>query len=182
MIPAHEIGEEIGEGPAGATRHLYPASAMVGDYLRAAAGLLPSGAIIATEPLGAVAATVVGGFAAIFAVFGLRTVLRHGTSLEMTDTELCARGVQRRTIAWAELDRMKLAYYSTRRDRKSGWMQLELGAGGARVCLDSRIAGFDRLVRRAAAVAAVRGIALNEATVANLEALGVGLPEPGAGR
>ena len=45
---------------------------------------------------------------------------------------------------------MKLAYYSTRRDRKSGWMQLELGAGGARVRLDSRIAGFDRLVRRAA--------------------------------
>ncbi len=182
MTPAQEIGEEVGEGPAGTTRHIYPASAMVGDYLRAAAGLLPTGAVIVAEPVGTVAATVLGGFAAIFAVFGLRTVLRHGTSLEMTDAELRAHGAWRRTIAWAELDRMKLAYYSTRRDRKSGWMQLELGAGGARVRLDSRIAGFDRLVRRAAAVAAARGIALNEATVANLAALGIDLPEPGAGR
>ena len=38
--------------------------------------------------------------------------------------------------------------------------------------LDSRIDGFDQVVRRAAEAAAARGIALNEATVANLEALG----------
>ena len=182
MTPAHEIGDEVGEEIGGATRHIYPASAMVGDYLRAAAGLVPTGAVFATAPVGAVAATVLGSFAAIFAVFGLRTVLRHGTSLEMTDTELRAQGAWRRTIAWAELDRMKLAYYSTRRDRRSGWMQLELGAGGTRVTLDSRIAGFDRLVQRATEVAAERAIALNEATLANLEALGVRLPEPGAGR
>lgn len=174
--------EEPDEGPAGVTRHSYPASAMIGDYLRAAAGLVPAGALFATVSVGAVSATMLGGLAAIFAVFGLRTVLRHGTSLEMTEAELRARGVWRRTIAWAELDRMKLAYYSTRRDRKSGWMQLELGARGTRVSLDSRIAGFDRLVRRAAAMAAARGIALSEATVANLEALGVRLPELGAPR
>jgi hypothetical protein len=72
---------------------------------------------------------------------------------------------------------MRLAYYSTRRDRRSGWMQLELGAGGARVRLDSRIEGFDQVVRHAAAVAAAHGLALNEATFANLEALGIRLPE-----
>jgi hypothetical protein len=166
------------EHPAGTTRHIYPASAMVGDYLRAAAGLVPTGVLFATVPIGAVAATVLGGFAAIFAIFGLRTVLRHGTSIEMTDTGLRADGVSRRSIAWDELDRMKLAYYSTRRDRRAGWMQLELGAGGTRLHLDSRIAGFDRVVCRAAEAAADRGLALNEATVGNLEALGVRLPEP----
>lgn len=174
--------DDDGEDAAGTTRHIYPASAMVGDYLRAAAGLVPTGAVFATEPVGAVAAAVLGGFAAIFGIFGLRTALRHGTSLEMTDAELRAHGVWRCTIAWAELDRMKLAYYSTRRDRRSGWMQLELGAGGARVRLDSRIAGFDQLVRRAAEVAAARGVALNDATAANLEAIGIRLPEPGAWR
>lgn len=182
MIPARELGEAIGDGAEATTHHVYPASAMVGDYLRAAAGVVPAGAVIATEPVGAVAATVLGAVAAIFAVFGLRTLQRHATSLEMTDVELRARGAQRRTIAWAELDRVKLAYYSTRRDRKSGWMQLELGAGSARVSLDSRIAGFDRLVERAAAVAEIRGIPLNEATSANLEALGIVAPERGAGR
>jgi hypothetical protein len=176
MSPLDDIGEEFG----GASRHIYPASAMIGDYLRTAAGLVPTGAVFATTPVGTVGAAVLGGFAAIFAVFGLRTVLRHGTRLEMTETELRAQGARRCTILWAELDRMKLAYYSTRRDRRSGWMQLELGAGRARVRLDSRIEGFDQLVRRAAAVAASRGIALNEATFANLESLGIRLPEPGA--
>ncbi len=170
--------EEMDE--AGTTRHVYPASAMLGDYLRAAAGLVPTAVLFATVPVGAVAATVLGGFAVIFGVFGLRTVLRHGTSLEMTDTELRAQGAWRSSIAWAEIDRMKLAYYSTRRDRKSGWMQLELGAGGTRVSLDSRIAGFERLVQRAAAEATARGVALNEATLANLQALGIRLPERGA--
>lgn len=170
------------EGPTGTTRHVYPATAMVGDYLRAAAGLVPTGVVFATEPVGTVAATVLGSFAAVFGIFGLRTVLRHGTRLEMTDTELRAFGAWSCTIVWAKLDRMKLSYYSTRRDRRSGWMQLELGAGGARVRLDSRIVGFDRLVRRAAEVAATRGIVLNEATLANLEALGIRLPEPGAPR
>src|SRR6266496_2070210 len=172
--------EGFEEEPSSASRHVYPATAMVGDYLRAAAGLVPTGVVFATEPVGTVAATVLGGFAAVFGIFGLRTVLRHGTSLEMSDTELRAHGACSRRISWSELDRMKLTYYSTRRDRRSGWMQLELGAAGSRVRLDSRIAGFDRLVRRAAEVAAARGIALNEATLDNLNALGIRLPELGA--
>jgi hypothetical protein len=174
--------EEACGGGAGPTRHVYPASAMVGDYLRAAAGVVPAGVLFATVPVGTVAAAVLGSFAALFAVFGLRTVVRHATRLKMSDSELRAVGAWRNTIPWAELDRMKLAYYSTSRDRRSGWMQLELGAGGARVRLDSRIDRFDRLVSRAAAVAAARGIALNEATLANLQALGIKLSEAGAPR
>lgn len=158
---------------AESSRHVYPMSAMIGDYARAAAGLLPSGALLVAVPLGNVAAVILGGFAAIFAIFGLRTALRHGTSLEMTAAGLRAYGLSRRTIAWSELDRVKLAYYSTRRDRKAGWMQLELGSAGARLGIDSRIGGFDRLVRRAAEAAAGRGIELSDATAANLEALGV---------
>ena len=174
--------EEVVEAEAGTTRHAYPATAMVGDYLRAAAGLVPTGVVFATEPVGTVAATVLGGFAAVFGIFGLRTVLRHGTSLEMSDTELRAYGACSRRISWSELDRMKLTYYSTRRDRRSGWMQLELGAAGSTVKLDSRIAGFDHLVRRAAEVAAERGVEFNEATHDNLQALGIRLPELGARR
>jgi hypothetical protein len=178
MMPLDEVGEDS----AGTTWHVYPASAMVGDYLRAAAGVVPVGVLFATVPVGTVAATVLGSFAALFGVFGLRTLLRHGTSLEMSDTELRARGAWRRIITWAELDLMKLAYYSTSRDRRGGWMQLELGAGGARVKLDSRIDGFDQLVWRAAEVAATRGVALSDATMANLQALGITLPEAGARR
>jgi hypothetical protein len=174
--------EAVEEAAAGTTRHVYPATAMIGDYLRAAAGLVPTGVVFATEPVGTVAATVLGSFAAVFGVFGLRTALRHRTSLEMSDTELRAYGALRCRISWAELDRVKLSYYSTRRDRRSGWMQLELRAGGSRVRLDSRIAGFDRLVQRAAEVAAMRGVLLSDATLDNLQALGIRLPELGAQR
>jgi hypothetical protein len=176
MSPLDDVGDHIG----GATRHVYPASAMIGDYLRAAAGLVPAGAVFVVAPVGMVATVVLGSFATIFALFGLRTMLRHGSRIEMSDSELREEGIRFRAIAWAELDRMKLAYYSTRRDRKAGWMQLELGAGSARVRLDSRIEGFDQLVRRAAEAAGARSIALNDATLANLEALGIRVAPRGA--
>lgn len=161
----------------GTSRHAYPASAMVGDYLRAAIGLVPAGVLLATVPVSSAAAALLGLCAAIFGVFGARTALRHGTSLELSEAELRAHGATRRTIVWAKLDRMRLAYYSTRRDRKSGWMQLQLGAGAARVNLDSRIDGFERLVERAARAAASRDLALSDATLANLDALGIKVPE-----
>ena len=76
---------------------------------------------------------------------------------------------------------MTLVYYSTRRDRRDGWMQLELRSGWKKVCLDSRIEGFADLVSRSASAAKVRGLTLNAATSANLAALGASLhTEPGA--
>jgi hypothetical protein len=163
--------------PNDVTRFGYPASAMAGDYLRAAAGLAPTTLILATVSVGSVAGVVLGGFAAIFGVFAIRTALRHGTSLEVSDTELRATGLRPATIPWDRLDRMKLAYYSTRRDRKSGWMQLELGAGRARLSLDSRLDGFEQVVRQAARAAAARDLELSAATAANLQALGVRAPD-----
>jgi hypothetical protein len=176
------IHEQAPEAQEGASRHLYPASAMIGDYLRAAAGLVPAGAIFATMPVAPVPATVLGSFAIVFGIFGLRTALRHNTSIEMTDTEIRAHGVVangliERTIAWAELDRLRLSYFSTRRDRKSGWMQLELAGRGVKLSLDSRIAGFGEVVRRAADAAYERQLQVSESTAANLEALGVRVPE-----
>ena len=155
------------------TSYAYPTSAMYGDYLRAAAGLVPTAAILTTMPVGMVAATVMSGFVALFAVFGLRTILRHGTRFEMTGSALRASGLRRTSIAWGELDRMTLAYYSTRRDRRDGWMQLELRSGGSRIRLDSRIEGFGELVEKSARAAETRGLQLNAATAANLAALGV---------
>jgi hypothetical protein len=155
------------------TRYAYPTSAMLGDYVRSAAGLVPVLALLVLTQVGAVGAVILSGFAALFAVFGIRTALRHGTRLEVSEEGLAASGLWRAAIAWAELDRMKLAYYSTRRDRREGWMQLELRAGWTTLRLDSRIDGFAELVARAARAAAARGLALNETTVVNLQALGI---------
>lgn len=155
------------------TTHAYPSSAMLGDYLRAAAGLVPTAVILAFAPLGAAGASIVGGLALLFAVFGLRTALRHCTRFEISETGLAALGPFAAAIRWTELDRIRLAYYSTRRDRRDGWMQLDLRAGSATLRLDSRIDGFVELVERAALAAAARDLALSPATASNLEALGI---------
>jgi hypothetical protein len=161
----------------GPSWHGYPASAMIGDYVRAATGLVPAGAIFATTSVAPVAAVLLGGFAAVFGIFGLRTALRHNSRIELSDIGIRSFGLVERRIAWADLDRLKLSYYSTRRDRKSGWMQLELGGGGIRLSLDSRLDGFGEIVRRAADAACDQRLQISESTAANLEALGVRVPE-----
>jgi hypothetical protein len=170
-MTAMMVAEET--GAAGASHHAYPTAAMIGDYLRSAAGLVPTAALFATVPIGTVPGVILGGFGAVFAVFGARTVMRHRTRIEMTHTGLRASGIRPRALRWAELDRLRLAYYSIRRDKRSGWMQLELGAGTTKLSLDSRLDGFDQVVRRAAEAATERGIELSEATATNLEALGI---------
>jgi hypothetical protein len=164
-------------GAPDAVYFTYPTSAMLGDYLRAAAGLVPSALIFATVSVGSFSGIVIGLFAAIFGAFAIRTALRHGTRIEVTEAGVRALGFRRAAIDWTSLDRMKLAYYSTRRDRKSGWMQLQLGAGRARLSLDSRLDGFDQVVRHAATAAAARQLDLSEATAANLQALNIRIPE-----
>ena len=158
------------------TRHVYPSSAMIGDYVRAAAGFVPVAAVLALAAAGPVATGILSGLAALFALFGLRTALRHATQIVATETGLAASGPLSATIRWAEIDRMKLAYYSTRRDRRDGWLQLELRAGVSTIRLDSRIGGFNELVERAAFAAAARGVELSAATIANLEALRIRTP------
>ena len=157
------------------TRHVYPTPAMLGDYARAAAGLLPILAIVAITPVGAVGTLVLGGFAALFAAFGIRTAVRHASRLELTESVLRACGLLRTSISWRELDRLKLAYYSTRRDGQGGWMQLELRSGSSTLRLDSRVEGFANVVKASARAAEARGLSLSAATVTNLRALGVEL-------
>ncbi|MGH7047888.1 MAG: hypothetical protein ACREE2_16030 [Stellaceae bacterium] len=163
------------------SQHAYPGSAMLGDYLRTAAGLVPTAAILALAPLGAIGAAFLGALAALFSLFGVRTALRHGSRVETTDTKIAASGPFGATIRWTELDRVRLAYYSTRRDRRDGWMQLELRSGWRAIRLDSRIEGFRELVERAAIAAAARGLKLSPATAANFEALGIRSPALRAG-
>jgi hypothetical protein len=158
------------------TRHAYPGSAMIGDYLRAGAGFVPAMAMLICAPVGPVGTGILAGFAALFGVFGLRTALRHVTQIEASETGLSASGPFAATIPWAEIDRIKLAYYSTRRDRRDGWMQLELRARAASLRLDSRIEGFNALVERSARAAAARGVEISAATAVNLDALGIRNP------
>ena len=157
----------------GESRHRYPARAVMLDYLYSGLGMLltlgPLGLAASAGP----AAWVLGGLGALFAVYGVRTVLRHRTCLRLSEEGLVVEGLLRRHLPWARLTRCTLGYYATRRHRDRGWMQLTLKAGGRRLRIDSQIEGFDRIVRRAVHAAAGCGIALDRTTQENLRALGI---------
>jgi len=153
--------------------HRYAVSSLIFDYLRAGVGLaMTAGPLLFADP-SATAAYVLAALALLFAIYGGRTVARQMTTIEHT-----ASGLQRQRpgyadLAWSELAGVSLRYYSTRRDRRKGWMQLRLrGAANQRIHIDSTLGGFEEIAVAAARAARARGIELDEATRGNLAALG----------
>jgi hypothetical protein len=113
-------------------------------------------------------------------VFGGHTLIRHRARVEMSDSGIVLFGFRQVSLAWEALRSVQLNYYATKSDRAGGWMQLTLKGDGprrAKIKVDSSLEGFDELVRRAAQEAAAKAITVSEATRANLEAMGVSLPE-----
>jgi hypothetical protein len=107
-------------------------------------------------------------------VFLARTALRHHTRYVLGPDTLCADGPAGTLVEWNRLDRLKLSYFSTKRDRSDGWMQLSIGsAGGRAVKLDSSLDGFHDVVERAARAAETAGLPLSDTTRANLKAMGI---------
>jgi hypothetical protein len=155
------------------TIHAYPLDALVGDYARAAAGLaLSAGPLAALRP-GPLVSLILGGLALLFAAFLVRTLLRHLTRLELFDDRIVRAAPVPAAIPWDDLAAVKLRYYTTHRDGRDGWLHLVLGGAHRRIAMDSRLAGFDAILRRAAREAGRRHLALGPATAANFAALGL---------
>ncbi|MBX9945556.1 MAG: hypothetical protein K2Y40_15845 [Reyranella sp.] len=152
----------------------YPRQILWADYMRAAAGVLLCGApLLFLDVNRWLAYVLVAGFA-LFALFFVRTALRHRTRYVLGPDTLCADGPAGTLVEWGRLDRMKLSYFSTKRDRSDGWMQLSIGStGGRTVRLDSSIEGFHDIVERAARAAEAGNVDLSETTRANLRAMGI---------
>ncbi len=160
------------------TRHHYPWPALRADYLRAGAGLALTGAPLFAIPYGTTASVILGVLAALFLALGLRTGLRHASRFESDDAEVCRTGpvlplYPARRVAWDGIARLRLRFFSTRRDRTGGWMQLTVGDGAGALSFDSSLDGFEAIARRAAAAAGRNELPLNDATRTNLAALGI---------
>ena len=160
-------------GDAGESRHRYPLRAVLLDYLYAGLGLLFTLGPLAAAAAAGPAAWVLGGLAALFAVYGARTLLRQRTRFIVSADGLTVDGLVRRHLPWEGLTRCTLGYYSTRRNREGGWMQLTLRTRCRRLRIDSQIAGFASIVACAACAAAGNGVAFDRTTAENLRALGI---------
>jgi hypothetical protein len=164
--------------------HRYPTRALVGDYARAGAGLaMTLGPLLLVTP-GPVMIAALGGVGTLFLVFGVRTWRRQMTRIEVTEDGIAAEAtggrLRRTVISWRDLSGLKLKYYSTRRDRREGWLQMSLKADNRMVRLDSSLDDFLAVARRAAEAARLNGLRLSPATIGNLGALGIAIPaDPG---
>lgn len=158
--------------------HRYSPASLRADYVRAGVGLALSGGplvVVASHP---VATWILGGLAALFVLFGLRTALRQAVRYHVTDESIARAGVPTLGIgaarlSWSQLTKVRLRYYSTRRGRDGGWMQLILKAGRDTLRIESSLEGFDAIAAVAARAAERRGLEPDPATLNNFTALGI---------
>ncbi|MFQ5786220.1 MAG: hypothetical protein ACE5H8_15545 [Alphaproteobacteria bacterium] len=157
--------------------HRYPARALTGDYLRAAAGATLTLGPLVLVSVAPVLVYILGTIGTLFLVFGARTLLRQIACVEVSAEELRVGGMLPVVLRWQDLNGMTLSYFSTQRDRRSGWMQLKLKGGHRTLRFDSSLEDFPVLAREASAAAQANRVALSSSTLANLTALGIA---PGA--
>jgi hypothetical protein len=152
----------------------YPQKTLVADYTRAATGVVLCGApLLLLDVNRWLVVLLLAGFA-LFALFLARTALRHRTRYVLGPDTLCADGPAGAMVEWNRLDRLKLSYFSTKRDRSDGWMQLSVGSTGSRLIkVDSALEGFHDIVERAAQAAEATGAPLSDSTRANLRSMGI---------
>jgi hypothetical protein len=153
------------------------------DLLRACAGLVLTLAPLAVAHDSQVAEIILGGLAGLFMVFALRTGLRYLTLVEVTGDgiswapvgarSLCVPRLRPVRLSWGDIDKVSLRFFSTKRDRSEGWMELSLSAGRRGVTLDSTLDGFRAIAERCAQAAAENNIRLSSSTVENFRSLGI---------
>ena len=162
------------------TTRRYPVASLVPDGLRALAGLAFTGVPLANLPVMSWFGMVLSAGVVLFGVFGVMTLLRAYTVVRVDDEGIEVQPGRRGRVRWSELRSVKLRYFAVRRERersrgqgaRRGWMQLVLKGKGGAVRIDSRLDGFDDVLRRSAAAAA--SLALDPVTRANFEAGGTG--------
>jgi hypothetical protein len=150
----------------------YPPRAILGDLLRAGAGASVCAlAVLLVEPPAWLRLLLLAALLA-FAVFGLRASARgrQGFALEPGELVVLHRGAR---LPWSALRRLKLSYFSTRRDHREGWLELVLGFEDASIRVDSRLQGFETLLRQAIIAARDNHVDMNAATLRNVTWLGL---------
>ena len=151
----------------------YPQRAIKIDYICAISGLLFSlFPIILTSALPAVYG-ILTFTALLFFLFGLRTLIRQNTFFEISEDGISVGGWLHYSIAWSDVQELKISYFSTKRDRTEGWMQLKLCAPNRTLRVDSTLNNFCELVSEAAQKTFRNELELTPGTARNLKALGV---------
>lgn len=187
------------------TRYRYPLKSVIGDYARAAAGLVIAFGLLLTGALPWFVAVIMAALTALFCLFALRTLKRQYLEVTLDDQGIAtlirpggkedSRGHFPRYLAWQELTEMKLRYFGSRRSHSKegggGFMQLTLSgrvaspsnSGGKKTTMsfESSLEGFPAIVRRAADAARTGELKIDATTAGNLLPLGIDIDADASG-
>jgi hypothetical protein len=158
------------DAAAGEVVLAYRRAPLMADYFRAGAGLALSAVPLATmAPIWPVAI----GLASLVGLFGLflaQTWRRQHSRVRLARGGVALVNGAARSLAWDELDAMRLRWFGSRRQGQ-GWLELELHGAGQRLVLTSALDGFDTVVADAFHAARANNVPLESATRANVAAL-----------
>ena len=157
------------------SRHRYPVRALAGDLFRTSIGLILTAGPLLLVDLVDVLKVILFLLVIVFLIFGFRTMIRQATTVMLCDKGIRTAGrfAPKKSISWRNMQVLKLRYFSTRRDREAGWMQLQLGGEGEKLSLDSAIDGFEQIVAETTGIAGINGLNLETTTLENLKAMGL---------
>ena len=151
----------------------YPSHAIRVEFTYTIVGLLFSLVPITLTPALPEICGILSFLALLFFLFGLRTIIRQYTSIEISENKISVSGLLGFSITWSEIQELKLSYFSTRREKSDGWMQLKLGAHNHTLRVDSSLSGFSKLVSEAVKNTLGNGLKFSPKTIQNLKVLGV---------
>ena len=163
------------------TTHRYQRNAIVADYARGGLGLAVTGLPLVATPLATTMTVIFGGLATLFGVYVIRTWLRASQAIEVDAGGIRRTGPRTLVIDWDSMSEFQLRYFSTRRDRTAGWMELKVGDGTRRLAIESSLEDFETVARHCFLVARRNALELSPTTQDNLRALGLLGPAPEAG-
>jgi hypothetical protein len=155
------------------SEHRYAREALIAAYARAAAGALVTGGPLVLVPVETAVGIVLAVLAALFLVYGAHTLLRQYTMIVVDDQAILSQGPLGRVVPWRDLSNVRLKYYSTRRDGRNGWHELDLRGRGTTIRIESSLNGFGDILARAIRESERRGIELSPTTRSNLKPFGL---------
>ena len=150
----------------------YAPSKLAGDYLRALLGLLLTVVPMCNLPTGSVGFWLLMVPSVLFAGLALHTASRHRARIVVTDVGI-ASYPSKKMIEWKAVREIKLLYFSTRSDRKNGWMQLSIHSACGMLRIDSRIDEFHTIASAVLDNTRQSNVFLSETSSCNFEALGL---------
>ena len=151
----------------------YPLKNLVGDYLRAAVGV---GLLITPffYSFGAhwMITLILGGLLALFASFGVTTAVRQYSQVVGDEHGLRQIGPRPVALPWNEISNVDLRYFSTRREKGNGWLQLKVKGKGGQIKADSNLDDFDGLLSFVATAVTRHELPLSSISQENFQAAG----------